>query len=194
MTSKQNWICSVCGQTFTRNTSGKRHNLNLHSGISQIVNSTEYYVGRINGKYLPPSNSPSSYRRKKSFQTNYLDVQDKQQQQQQQQPNNPYTLISNLSNIKNNNFYDVYNNTLTESKSEFSFNNFFFDNASQIDSIIEEFQYKLQPYLKKEEINQFIKSMIIFPLSSYINSKEKLFLYKKQLDNLLGFIRIWRTI
>ena len=150
----------------------QRHNLNLHSGISQIVNSTEYYVGRINGKYLPPSNSPSSFRRKKSFQTNYLQVQDKQQQQ----PNNPYTLIPNLSNIKNNNFYDVYNNTLTESKSEFSFNNFFFDNAAEIYSIIEEFQYKLQPYLNKEEISQFINNLIIFHLFSYKNTKEKLYL------------------
>jgi hypothetical protein len=180
----------VCGQTFTRNTSGKRHNLNLHSGLSQIVNSTEYYVGRINGKYTPPSNSPSSFRRKKSFETRILDVQDKQQQQQQQQPNNPYTLIPNLSNIKNNNFYDVYNNTITNSKDEFSFNNFFFDNAADIYSIIEEYQYKLQPYLYKEEINQFIKNFIIIPLISYINTKEKFLLYKKQLDNVCGFIRI----
>ncbi len=192
MTSKQNWICSQCGQTFTRNTSGKRHNLNLHSGISQIVNSTEYYVGRINGKYPPPSNSPSSFRRKKSFENNFLDVQDKQKQQQQ---NNPYTLISNLSNnIKNNKFYDVYNNTLTESKGKFSFNNFFFDNAAEIYSIIEEFQYKLQPYLNKDETNQFIKNLIIFPLFSYINTKEKLYLYKKQLDNLCGVIKICKFI
>lgn len=187
MTSKPNWICSICGQTFTRNTSGTRHNLNLHYGISQIVSSTDYYVGIINGKYQPPSNSPLSFRRKKSVETNLLDVQDKQPQQQ---PNNSYNLIPNPSHIKNNKFYDMYNNTLTETKDEFSFNNFFLDNAAELDSLIEEYQFKLQPFLNKEEINEFIKINILLPLSSYINTKEKLFHYKKQLDNVCGFMRI----
>ena len=142
MRSKPNWVCSICGQTFTRNTIGKRHNLNLHSGMSQIVNYTEYYVGRLNGKYLQPSNSPLSFRRKKSLEINYLDVQDKQQQQQQQ--NNPYNFIPNISEVKNNLFYDIYDNTLTdltESKDELS-NNFFQENADMIASLIEEHQEK----------------------------------------------------
>src|SRR5687767_3760272 len=152
MTSKPNWVCSICGQTFTRNTSGKRHNLNLHTGMSEIVNYTEYYVGRLNGKYLQPSHSPSSFRRKKSLETTFLDGQEKERQQQP--PNNIYNSIPNLSNIKNTKFYDIYNDTLTESKNDFSSNNFFLDNAAEIGSLIEEFEYKLQPFLNRENINE----------------------------------------
>ena len=187
MTAKQNWICSLCGQTFTRNTSGKRHNLNLHAGLSQIVNSTEYYVGRINGKYPPPLNSPLSFRRKKSLEPTFLDGQEKKQQ-----PNNTYNSIPNLSNIKNTKFYDIYNDTLTESKDEFSSNTFFLDNAAEVASLIEEFENKLQPFLNRENINEFIKSLILLPLCSLINTKEKFINYKRQLDNVYGFIRIAR--
>ena len=189
MTSKPNWVCSICGQTFTRNTSGKRHNINLHTGMSQIVNHTEYYVGRLNGKYLQPSHSPSSFRRKKALETTSLDGQEREQQPP---PNNTNNLIPHPSNIKNIKFYDIYNGTLTESKNEFSFNNFFLDNAAEIASLIEEFEYKLQPFLNSENINQFIKGLILLPLCSSINTKEKFINYKKHLDNVYGFIRIAR--
>ena len=42
-----------------------------------------------------------------------------------------------LSNIKNTKFYDIYNGALAESKDEFSFNNFFLDNAAEVASLIE---------------------------------------------------------
>jgi hypothetical protein len=185
VTTKQNWICSLCGQTFTRNTSGKRHNLNLHAGLSQIVNYTEYYVGRLNGKYLQPSHSPSSFRRKKSLETTFLDGQEKQQP-----PNNTYNSIPNLFNIKNTKFYDIYNGALAESEYEISSNNFFLDNTAQIGSLIEEFENKLQPFLNTQSINEFIKIQILFPLYSWIDTKEKFINYKKQLDNVYGYIRI----
>jgi hypothetical protein len=155
--------------------------------MSQIVNHTEYYVGRLNGKYLQPSHSPSSFRRKKALETTSLDGQEKKRQ-----PNNIYNSIPNLSNIKNTKFFDIYNGTLTESKNEFSFNNFFLDNAAEIASLIEEFEYKLQPFLNSENINQFIKGLILLPLCSSINTKEKFINYKKHLDNVYGFIRIAR--
>ena len=192
MTSKPNWVCSICGQTFTTNTSGKRHNLNLHSGMSQIVNYTEYYVGRLNGKYLQPSNSPLSFRRKKSLEVNFLDVQDKQQQQQ----NNPYSFIPNISDVKNNIFYDFYNNTLTdltESRDALS-NNFFQENADMIAYVIEEYQEKMQPFLRKEDITWLILDFIVIPLFSLINPREKFFHNKRQLDNFFANIRISRGI
>jgi len=92
------------------------------------------------GKYLQLSNSPLSFRRKKSSNVNFFDVQDKQQQQQ----NNPYNFIPNISEVKNHLFYDIYDNTLTdltESKDELS-NNFFQENADMIASLIEEYQEK----------------------------------------------------
>jgi hypothetical protein len=158
--------------------------------MSQIVNYTEYYVGRLNGKYLQPSHSPSSFRRKKSLETTFLDGQEKKRRQQQQPPNNTYNSIPNLSNIKNTKFYDIYNGTLTESKDEFSSNNFFLDNAAEIGSLIEEFEYKLQPFLNTQSINEFIKIQILIPLYSWIDTKEKFINYKKQLDNVYGYIRI----
>ena len=155
--------------------------------MSQIVNYTEYYVGRLNGKYLQPSHSPLSFRRKKSLEPTFLDRQEKQQP-----PNNTYNSIPNLSNIKNTKFYDIYNGALAESKDEFSSNNFFLDNAAEIGSLIEEFENKLQPFLNTQNINQFIKIQILFPLYSWIDTKEKFINYKRQLDNVYGFIRIAR--
>ncbi len=40
MISKQKCVCITCGRGFTRRTSGNRHNLNLHSGMSIIVESS----------------------------------------------------------------------------------------------------------------------------------------------------------
>ena len=58
MRIKKNYVCVKCGQTFTRRESGKRHNINLHSEQSLIVDSTSYHVGIINGKYGQPKGSP----------------------------------------------------------------------------------------------------------------------------------------
>ena len=57
MIHKQNYVCITCGRGFTRKTSGKRHNLNLHSGMSEIVESSLYYIGIIQGKYPTPDPS-----------------------------------------------------------------------------------------------------------------------------------------
>ena len=57
MIHKQNYVCITCGRGFTRRTSGKRHNLNLHSGMSEIVESSLYYTGIIQGKYPTPDPS-----------------------------------------------------------------------------------------------------------------------------------------
>jgi hypothetical protein len=58
MIHKQNYVCITCERGFTRMTSGKRHNLNLHSGMSEIVESSLYYIGIIQGKY--PTSDPST--------------------------------------------------------------------------------------------------------------------------------------
>jgi hypothetical protein len=57
MIHKQNYVCITCGLGFTRRTSGKRHHLNLHSGMSEIVESSLYYIGIIQGKYPTPDPS-----------------------------------------------------------------------------------------------------------------------------------------
>jgi hypothetical protein len=56
------WICAICGQGFTRKTSAKRHNNNLHPTGAMIVRTIEYIIGRLNSKFpVPPD--PLSYRR-----------------------------------------------------------------------------------------------------------------------------------
>jgi hypothetical protein len=45
MPSKQTCTCIICGRGFTRRTSGNRHNLNLHSGMSMIIEYSLYYNG-----------------------------------------------------------------------------------------------------------------------------------------------------
>ena len=57
MISKQKCVCITCGRGFTRRTSGNRHNFNLHSGMSIIVESSLYYIGISQGKYPTPDPS-----------------------------------------------------------------------------------------------------------------------------------------
>src|SRR6187397_959852 len=61
---KHTWICSICGQGLTRNSTAKRHNNNLHSGAALLVRPYEYIIGRLNGKFS--QSDPSLYRRKKN--------------------------------------------------------------------------------------------------------------------------------
>jgi hypothetical protein len=56
------WMCSLCGQGFTRRTSARRHNDHLHSAQSIIMRPTEYLVGRLQGQ-LPSPQDPLNYRR-----------------------------------------------------------------------------------------------------------------------------------
>jgi hypothetical protein len=55
------WVCIICSQTFTRNSSAKRHNTNLHEGKGVHVRYIEYEIGRIQGKYF--QNDPVFYKK-----------------------------------------------------------------------------------------------------------------------------------
>jgi hypothetical protein len=55
------YVCATCSQGFTRKSTGKRHNLNLHSGKGCIVRFIDYIVGRLNGRYAEAD--PLSYRK-----------------------------------------------------------------------------------------------------------------------------------
>jgi hypothetical protein len=63
------YVCAECSQHFTRKTSGKRHNFNIHSGGAEIVPLIEYLVGRISGKYL--ASHPFWFRQQKETSTKY---------------------------------------------------------------------------------------------------------------------------
>jgi len=54
------YVC-VTSQNFTRMSSGKRHNQNIHSGKGRTVRFLDYIIGRINGLYAAAD--PLSYRK-----------------------------------------------------------------------------------------------------------------------------------
>jgi hypothetical protein len=57
------YVCVTCSQGFTRKSSGKRHNLNIHSGMGCIVRFLDYLVGRVKGQYAAAD--PLSFRKNK---------------------------------------------------------------------------------------------------------------------------------
>lgn len=57
------YVCVTCSQSFTRKSSGKRHNLNIHSGMGCIVRFLDYIVGRVKGQYAAAD--PLSFRKNK---------------------------------------------------------------------------------------------------------------------------------
>ena len=71
MLQKSNWVCTICGQGFTRRSSGKRHNGNLHDGMAKLVRPFDYITGRLNGQISPPAHDPWAYRRYKRKDSNY---------------------------------------------------------------------------------------------------------------------------
>jgi len=55
--SKPLWICTICGEDFTRKSSSKRHrdNINIHDRRPVIVRYIEYIMGLVRGDYPPPT-------------------------------------------------------------------------------------------------------------------------------------------
>jgi hypothetical protein len=49
------YVCSTCGEHFTRNTSAKRHNFNIHSNAGYIVTWAEYVAGKSTNRYQATS-------------------------------------------------------------------------------------------------------------------------------------------
>jgi hypothetical protein len=56
------WVCTICSQSFTRNSSAKRHDSNLHEGNADYVRYIDYEIGRIQGKYY--QNDPALFKKK----------------------------------------------------------------------------------------------------------------------------------
>jgi hypothetical protein len=65
---KISYVCTVCSTTFTRRSSGKRHNVGTHSGTAPFVRLIDYIIGRIEGRYQP--SDPLLYRHKKNDKKN----------------------------------------------------------------------------------------------------------------------------
>lgn len=61
--NNNSYVCTICSQDFTRKGSGRRHNINLHSGTATIVRYIDYIIGRLSGHYSP--SDPLLYRKNK---------------------------------------------------------------------------------------------------------------------------------
>ena len=55
------WVCTICSQSFTRNFSAKRHDINLHGGNGEYVRYMDYEIGRVQGKYY--QNDPAFFKK-----------------------------------------------------------------------------------------------------------------------------------
>ena len=50
---RPSYVCTVCSEHFTRKSSAKRHNHNIHNGVAEIVRLIDYLAGRSSGQYMP---------------------------------------------------------------------------------------------------------------------------------------------
>jgi hypothetical protein len=62
---RPSYVCATCSEHFTRKSSGKRHNHNLHNGAAEIVRLIDYLAGRSTGQYTP--DNPFWYKRNNSY-------------------------------------------------------------------------------------------------------------------------------
>ena len=97
------WMCSLCGQGFTRRTSARRHNDHLHSAQSIIMRPMEYLVGRLQG-HLPSPQDPLNYRRPGPH--HLRDEPSMVAHDNYEKPNQPP--IDNFSRSLNPNYYDSF--------------------------------------------------------------------------------------
>lgn len=68
MLGRYTWVCAICGQGFTRKTSARRHNDNLHLEQANIVRPLDYVIGRVSGDFTTPAD-PILYRARRKKQT-----------------------------------------------------------------------------------------------------------------------------
>ena len=181
MSTKQNWACALCGETFTRRSSGNRHNLNLHSGVSIIVRFTDFVIGVLDGRYKSPEPLATPIRRKSL--RNFLD------NKAINQHNKMSYFYGDRHETKYNNSYPkAFSKSYSEGKS--ASRNFLLDNAAMIDSIIQKYEDKLQPFLTQGEIRNFVIKFIIIPVCTFINNNDDFDRHLKSLDNSVGYLRI----
>jgi hypothetical protein len=143
------WVCIICSQTFTRNSSAKRHNTNLHEGKGGHVRYIDYEIGRIQGKYF--QNDPVFYKKKST--TNY-DFSGKQ--------NGNYRLLSPKF-IHNSGFggYNDFPSSVINSKDKkLSRKTSLIDKVEEIMDCVDKIHKIANKILSEDEIKQFTKDIL----------------------------------
>jgi hypothetical protein len=143
------WVCTLCSQNFTRNSSAKRHNTNLHEGKGDYVRYIDYEIGRVQGIYF--QNNPIFYKKKSA--TNHY-ISGKQ--------GGDYRLFS--PNFIHNRDFGEYNDSLKSvinAKDEKSSRkDSFIDNVVEIMDVVDRIHRIANKILNEDEIKQFTKDVV----------------------------------
>lgn len=123
-TSKyKTWVCTICSQSFTRNSSAKRHDINLHEGNGEYVRYIDYEIGRNQGKYY--QNDPTLYRKKSS---NFNNLKTSKQSLNISSERTKRSL-ADLKYFNLNSFSDLNNDASSQSA-------YFFDKREEITELV----------------------------------------------------------
>lgn len=162
------WVCVICSQTFTRNSSAKRHNTNLHEGKGGLVRYIDYEIGRIQGKYF--QNDPVLYKKKST--TNY-DISGKQ--------NGDYRLLSRKF-IHNRGFggYNDFPSSIINSKDKKSYRKTsLYDKVEEIMDFVDRIHIIANKLLSEDKIKQFTKDVLT---PYFTNDPDAKTMVEKKLD------------
>lgn len=158
------WVCVICSQTFTRNSSAKRHNTNLHEGKGGLVRYIDYEIGRIQGKYF--QNDPVLYKKKST--TNY-DMSGKQ--------NGDYSKF-----IHNRGFggYIDFPSSIINSKDKKSYRKTsLYDKVEEIMDFVDRIHIIANKLLSEDKIKQFTKDVLT---PYFTNDPDAKTMVEKKLD------------
>ena len=150
------WVCTICSQSFTRNSSAKRHDINLHEGNADYVRYIDYEIGRMQGKYY--QNDPALYK-KKSYNYNNLNTN--------KQSRNISSKSTKLS------LDDMYINldSFSHSNNDQSSQTASFDKSVEIMELVDQINNIAKDVWSKPEINQAIMWLLMPYLFNSPNPK-----------------------
>jgi hypothetical protein len=143
------WVCIICSQTFTRNSSAKRHNTNLHEGKGGHVRYIDYEIGRIQGKYF--QNDPVLYKKKS---TTKYDISDKQ--------NGDDKLLSNkfIHNRSFGGYNDFPSSVINSKDKKSSRKTSLYDKVEEIMDFVDRIHIIANKILSEDEIKQCTKDIL----------------------------------
>ncbi len=172
------WVCTICSQTFTRNSSSKRHNTNLHEGKGKYVRYIDYEIGRVQGKYF--QNDPSFYKKKSSINYDIFSRQD-----------GDYRLLPPhfIHNSGFGGYNDFPNSVINAKYKKPSRKDFLIDNVVEIMDVVDRIHNIANNILNEDEIKQFTKAV----LSPYFtNHQEAKTMVEEQLEEFKKHIALKR--
>jgi hypothetical protein len=172
------WVCTICSQTFTRNSSSKRHNTNLHEGKGDCVRYIDYEIGRGQGKYF--QNNPIFYKKKSA--TNHYIAGKRDGDYRLFSPN----FIHNRDFGGDNDFLKPVINAKYEKSSR---KDSFIDNVVEIMDVVDRIHKIANKILNEDEIKQFTKGVLTPYFTNHPEAKK---MVEEQLEKFKKHIALKR--